>query len=47
MEMEKLGIIKRTTEASFTNRVQDTQEKNSGIEDKYKKWIHQSKMLNL
>lgn len=29
-----LGIWIRSTEAAFTNRMQENQEKNSGIEDK-------------
>lgn len=32
LEMENLGIL-QTTEASFTNRVQEIEEKIAGIED--------------
>lgn len=45
--MNHLGIQIGITEASITDRTEETEEKISSIED-IKKWIHQSeKMLNL
>ena len=46
--MRNLGIQTKTTETSFTNRIQEIKERILGTEDKLKKCIPWSKkMLNL
>lgn len=43
MEMENWDKRTRTTDSSITNRMQEMEEKISGLKIKYRKWIYWSK----